>query len=163
MHGYGIFDGLSNKSLVTSFKAWNANAVRVPLNEDCWLGINGIKPEYSKDNYIKNVSSYVKMFTDEGFAVLLDLHWSAPGSQKASGQQPMADMDHSVDFWISVATEFKSNDKVIFELYNEPYPDSNNWNSKDAWKCWRDGGTCPGVTFKVMVVVITMIVLVHFH
>ena len=23
-------------------KAWNINAVRVPLNEDCWLGINGV-------------------------------------------------------------------------------------------------------------------------
>lgn len=89
------------------------------------------------------------MFTDENFVVLLDLHWSAPGSQQANGQQPMADMDHSVNFWVSVAQTFKDNDKVIFELYNEPYPDNNNWNSDKAWTCWRDGGSCSGVSFQV--------------
>ena len=91
------------------------------------------------------------MFTDEGFAVILDLHWSAPGSEQASGQQPMPDMDHSVDFWKSVAQRFNSNDKVIYELYNEPYPDNNNWNSENAWKCWRDGGSCSGVAFQVSI------------
>ena len=149
MHGYGIFEDPHNISLVKSFQKWKANAVRVPLNEDCWLGINGIKQEYSGENYRNNISSYVKMWTDEGFAVLLDLHWSAPGSNQARGQQPMADKDHSVDFWKSVAKTFSSNDKVIFELYNEPYPDNNNWNSENAWKCWRDGGSCSGVGFQV--------------
>ncbi len=91
------------------------------------------------------------MFTDEGFAVILDLHWSAPGSSQASGQQPMPDMDHSVDFWKSVSQSFNSNDKVIYELYNEPYPDNNNWNSEAAWKCWRDGGSCHGINFQVSI------------
>ena len=149
VQGNGIFDGPHNNSLVNSFKAWKANAVRVPLNEDCWLNINGIDPRYAGQNYIDNIVSYVNMFTNEGFAVILDLHWSAPGSQKADGQQPMPDHDHSYTFWQSVARTFSGNDKVIFELFNEPFPDNNNWNSPEAWRCWRDGGTCNGVNYEV--------------
>src|SRR5262249_40885857 len=29
---------------------------------------------------------------------------------------------------------------------NEPFPD-NNTTTPDAWACWRDGGTCPGVSY----------------
>ena len=32
-------------------KTWSINAVRVPLNEDCWLGINGVKPQYGGAAY----------------------------------------------------------------------------------------------------------------
>ena len=149
IQGWGFFDGFHNMSLVQSFKAWKANAVRVPLNEDCWLGINGVKAQYSGQNYISNITSYVNMFTEEGLTAILELHWSAPGSQKATGQQPMPDRDHSIDFWKSVARQFSGNDKVIFELFNEPYPDNNKWNSDEGWKCWRDGGSCNGVKYQV--------------
>ena len=132
-----------------SFQAWSSNAVRVPLNEDCWLGINGVNSAYSGQNYINAISTFVTMFTDAGFIVLLDLHWTAPGTQQATGQQPMPNMDHSVDFWKSVANYFKSNPNVIFELFNEPYPDNNNWNSQAGWQCWRDGGTCSGASYQV--------------
>lgn len=148
VHNTGIFDGEYNSTLLKSFMAWNSNAIRVPLNEDCWLGINGVHPQYSGENYQKAVSAFVTMFTDSGFVVILDLHWSAAGSQLATGQQPMADMDHSVDFWKSVAQKFSGNDKVLFELYNEPYPDNNNWNSQAGWECWKNGGSCSGVNFQ---------------
>lgn len=132
-----MFDaGKHDYSLVTGIKSWNANAVRVPLNEDCWLGINGIKPEYSGTNYQNVIAEYVKMFTGAGLVVILDLHWTAPGSEKANSQKPMPDMDHSVDFWRSVASKFGQEDKIILELFNEPYPDNaGNWNSAQGWKC----------------------------
>jgi endoglucanase len=38
--GWGIFDGPSDDASIAAIKAWHVNAVRVPLNEDCWLGIN---------------------------------------------------------------------------------------------------------------------------
>ena len=31
--------------------SWQMNAVRIPLNEDCWLGINGAPAAYSGANY----------------------------------------------------------------------------------------------------------------
>jgi len=34
-----VFDGPSNAASVKAMVSWHINAVRVPLNEDCWLGI----------------------------------------------------------------------------------------------------------------------------
>jgi len=56
-----------------------------------------------------------------GFYVILDLHWSAPGSQIALSQNPAPDEDHSPAFWSSVASTFGSDGGVLFDLYNEPY------------------------------------------
>ncbi len=150
MQNNGIFEdgGKENSKLVSDFKAWNANAVRVPMNEDCWLAINGINPAYSGSNYQNALMKYVNMFTDAGMVVILDLHWTAPGSQQSNKQVPMPDADHSVDFWKSVASMFKNNDKVIFEMFNEPYPDNGSWDSDEGWRCWRDGGHCNGVNYQ---------------
>lgn len=148
VQGWGFFDGLFNKTLIDEYKAWKANAVRLPLNEDCWLAINNIKPQYSGSNYVNAIHGLAKLFTDAGMVVILDLHWTAPGNSQATAQQPMPNMDHSVDFWKSVATSFKDYDKVFFELFNEPYPDNGQWDSDNGWKCWKDGGSCNGVNFQ---------------
>jgi hypothetical protein len=38
---------------------------------------------------------------------------------EADCQKPMPDSAESVPFWSSVATAFKGNDAVIFDLFNE--------------------------------------------
>jgi hypothetical protein len=126
---------------------WGINAVRIPLNEDCWLGINRVKPAYSGSNYQQAIATYVSLLNANGLVAILDLHWSAPDGKQANGQQPMPDADHAVTFWSQVATTFKGNPSVAFDLFNEPYPDSNR-DSAAAWNCWLNGGTCPGVRFQ---------------
>ena len=59
----------------------------------------------------------------------------------ALGQAPMPNRDHTPEFWRQVATAFKDNDRVLFDLFNEPYPD-NNADTPEAWRCWREGGNC---------------------
>jgi endoglucanase len=149
VHNVGIFDGPSDASSVKVIASWKTNIIRLPLNEDCWLGINGINPQYSGQNYQRAVHNYVKGLNDAGLAVILDLHWTAPGSQQADGQRPMPDQDHSIAFWSSVAEQFKNNSAVLFDLFNEPFPDNGAWNTEEAWTCWRDGGTCRGINYKV--------------
>jgi hypothetical protein len=127
VHNVGIFDGPSDASSVKVIASWKTNIIRLPLNEDCWLGINGINPQYSGQNYQRAVHNYVKGLNDAGLAVILDLHWTAPGSQQADGQRPMPDQDHSIAFWSSVAEQFKNNSAVLFDLFNEPFPGS--WHS----------------------------------
>src|SRR4051794_41173169 len=39
--GTSAFDGTADQASIDAMKAWGVNAVRLPLNEDCWLGING--------------------------------------------------------------------------------------------------------------------------
>ncbi|MFD0523643.1 glycoside hydrolase family 5 protein [Paractinoplanes durhamensis] len=55
----------------------------------------------------------------------------------------MPDRDHSLDFWRSVATGFRTGD-VIFDLFNEPFPFAET-NTARAWDCWRDGCTLTSV------------------
>ena len=59
----------------------------------------------------------------------------------------MPDADHSLDFWTDVATRFKDDGNVVFDLFNEPFPD-NNQDTVTAWTCWRDGGAaCPNIGY----------------
>jgi endoglucanase len=71
--------------------SWHINAVRVPLNEDCWLGINGVNPAYAGANYQFAIGTYVRALHSAGLIVILDLHGNAPGATLATGQQVMAD------------------------------------------------------------------------
>jgi hypothetical protein len=145
--GWGIFDGPTDDDTSIGYiKAWNVNAIRLPMNEDCWLGINGVNSAYSGANYQSAIVDYVNRLNAHGMIVILNLHFSAPGTTVPDGQFPMADRDHSNDFWTSVATVFKNNPSVMFDLFNEPYPDSNN-DTTAAWTCVLNGGTCPGVPF----------------
>ena len=142
----GIFDGPSDATSIAAIAAWHVNAVRIPLNEDCWLNINGVNSAYGGSNYQTAIVNYVNLLNAAGMVAILDLHWSAPGSTQATGQNPMPDADHSTAFWQGVANTFKGNSSVIFDLFNEPFPD-NNSDTTAGWTCWRDGGTCSGVGY----------------
>jgi endoglucanase len=131
--GWGIFDGPSDRASIAAIASWHVNAVRVPLNEDCWLGINGVNPAYSGANYQSAIRTYVASLNAAGLVAILDLHWSAPGTELALGQQQMADADHSPAFWSSVAATFRTDSGVVFDLYNEPHDIS--------WDCWLNGCT----------------------
>jgi endoglucanase len=145
--GWGFFDGPSDSASVAAIASWNANAVRVPLNETCWLAINGVAAAYAGSAYHQAITDYVGRLNRAGLYVILDLHWAAAGSGIALGQVPMADRDHSPEFWRQVAATFKGNNRVIFDLFNEPYPD-NNSDTPEAWRCWLDGGTCQGMSYQ---------------
>lgn len=136
VHGQGFFDGPTDPAAVSAMKKWDINAVRVPLNEDCWLGINGINPTYSGLNYRNAIKGYVHNLNAQGIVAILDLHWNAPGTQLATGQQYMADKSHSIWFWRWVSHEFRTTPGVIFDLYNEPH--------NISWQCWLSGCVTPG-------------------
>ncbi|MGZ4618973.1 MAG: cellulase family glycosylhydrolase, partial [Frankiaceae bacterium] len=128
----------TNAEYLRVIKSWGANSIRIGLNEHCWLGVNGVHPAYSGDRYQQAIEQFVRMATSNGLAVILELHWSAPGGFLAHGQAPMPDRDHSVAMWRQVAALFKTNGSVVFDVFNEPYP---YWNEggDGAWRCWRDG------------------------
>jgi endoglucanase len=122
------------------------DAVTVLLNESCWLGIDGAARADSGTRYRQAIEHYVKLLNRFGMIPILSLNWSAPARLPALGQQPMPDEDHSVAFWRSVAIRFRRNSSVIFDLYNEPFPGYDRVTTK-AWRCWRNGGRCAGVSY----------------
>jgi len=142
--GGPIYEGPDPDTLATAMLTWgHVNSVRVPLNEDCWLGINGAPAMYSGTAYQQAILDYTSKFHAHGIFTIIDLHWNAPGTQQSKGQQPMADADHAPAFWTSVATAFKSDPMTVFDLYNEPHIDASNatLTNGDAWECWKSGCT----------------------
>ena len=148
--GWGYAELPITLATAQAIAGWGATAVRVPLNEDCWLGING-QPKYTAPagphGYQEAIEDWVGDLNQAGLYVILDLHWSAPGTTVANGQRPMADT-HSVAFWRTVAATFKANPAVVFDLFNEPYSPEADGVSTLAltWSCWRDGGCSLPVT-----------------
>lgn len=136
VQGWGMSDGPLSASSISYMKSWGINAVRVPLNEDCWLGINGVSAAYSGTAYQTVIKNYVNALNQAGIIAIVDLHWNGPGTTLATKQLQMADADHAPAFWTSVANYFKNNHAMIFDLYNEP----NNI----SWSCWKNGCNSPG-------------------
>ena len=103
------------------------------------MGINGAPAAYSGADYQAAIEGWVAAINAAGMYAILDLHWSAPGSTKATQQWPMADADHSVTFWSQVATAFKADPAVLFEPFNEPYIGGYSGVSAASWACWLNG------------------------
>ena len=137
MDGRGPFDGPSDAASIAVMASWHINTVRVPLNEDCWLGINGAPAAFSGAAYRDAIVAYVRRLHDAGLYAIVDLHWSAQGTLPADGKtgqgRKMADRDHAPAFWRSVGTTFRSDPAVVFDLFNEPHDIS--------WDCWQKGCT----------------------
>jgi endoglucanase len=160
VQGWGIFDGPSDQASITAMKAWGVNAVRIPLNEACWNSESYVDSAYAGANYQTAIENFVNLLNDNGIVAILDLHWTdglytgtsaGCSSAEAVCQKPMPDTAESVPFWTSVATAFKGNDAVIFDLFNEPYPErADNYNETEGWQCWLNGGSdCVGISYSV--------------
>ena len=105
---------------------WKANVVRIGLNQDFWLRTA------SQKGYRQTVLQTVEWAKQANLDVILDLHWSDRGDLTIKpDQQAMADQN-SLTFWKSVAETFIDDERVLFELYNEP--------KNISWDAWLNGG-----------------------
>jgi len=115
---------------------WNANVVRIALNQDFWLTGSAIHDP----GYVARVDQVIAWAETAGLDVILDLHWSDAGVlggclPSMGCQQKMADAN-SVTFWSEVATRYQGDGRVMFELYNEPHD--------VPWAIWKSGGPVDG-------------------
>jgi endoglucanase len=160
VHNAGIWDGPMNQASVTAMKRWHVNAVRIPLNEACWNGQSYVNQRYRGATYRRAVEAYVRLLNANGLAAILVLAWSdgkysGPSagctSPRAICQKPMPDAAEAVPFWTSVARAFKGNNSVLFDLFNEAYPERATGGSEsEGWSCWlRGGSACKGISFAV--------------
>ena len=90
----------------------------------------------------------------------MDLHWTdglytgkhghCPTTSHAVCQKPMPDAAQSVPFWTSMARTFKGNNAVIFDVFNEPFPNQvSGVTEPAAWRCWLRGGSyCAGLGYQ---------------
>jgi hypothetical protein len=158
IQGNGIWDGPMDQASITAMRTWKIRAVRVPLNEQCWLGVAPVQPQYGGTTYQNAVEAYVNLLIANGITPIVEMHWnygqytgpSAGCSDvNATCQKPMPDAQYAPSFWTGVANAFKGNDAVVFDLFNEPYPERATGSTTSGWACWRDGGTCSGISYQV--------------
>src|SRR5258708_29635418 len=150
VEGRGIWDGPMNS--VTAMKSWHGNAVRGPLNEACWNGESYVQAQYRGPRYRKAVEAYVQLLNRNGIVAILDLHWTdgrytgphahCPDTAEAMCQKPMPDAAQAIPFWKSMARTFKGNNAVIFDVFNEAFPERTAGGSEaEGWRCWLRGGS----------------------
>ncbi|MBN9140090.1 MAG: cell wall-binding repeat-containing protein [Micrococcales bacterium] len=145
--GYSQSTSAAEAQLIAS---WGVDLVRLPLNQDCWLGLNGAPAGGGRTaaGYRSAVESWVDQLHLAGVAVILDLHITAPAGVAARGQRAMPDAQ-SVTAWASIAARFADDPSVMFDLFNEPYsrwaPSGGGLAFSLSWGCWRDGGCHPPV------------------
>jgi endoglucanase len=136
-HGFGIFQGPVNNRAIKALKSWRVNAVALPLNEACWLGgYGGLKPEFTGDAYQSAIAGYVSRLNAHGIYVVLRLSGAGPGENvygavPGNAEIQMADADHALEFWSSLAARFSGNHGVLFQAYDEPHGIS--------WDCALNG------------------------
>jgi hypothetical protein len=133
IQGWGVFDGPNGAKSIRAIASWHVNVVRVPLNEDCWLGINGVKRNYRGKAYRNAIVAYVKLLHRFNIYPELSLIWGAPGSYRATYQSGAPDADHSPAFWWSLARTFRNDRNVILAPWGETVVDAD---------CFLNGGVC---------------------
>lgn len=127
---------------------WAIDTVRLPINQDCWLGTRGApvsdtENERTAEEYRAEIASFVTALHDRDLVVILDLQSRKRETEEEFGNIAMPDAG-SIDFWRSVAQEYKDDPAIMFDAFNEPY---SRWDEVTGayafqldWTCWRDGG-----------------------
>jgi hypothetical protein len=137
-----VADGPVDQKSVDAMLAWKIDTVRVTLNEDCWLGINGLPLGGNAAGYRAVVVRYVDLLRRNRLYVVLDPELSAPGGHQSTKIDYMPDNDHMPAFWRSVAATFKDDHGIVFDpitevamaSWNNPRP-----NPPGEWNCWLNG------------------------
>ena len=119
VQGWGIFDGPSDAASVEAMTTWHVNVVRVLLNEDCWLAINGIKAKYAGKPYRRAIVELREPAAPPRHVCGSLAGLGRTGNYKATSQPAAPDEDHSPAMWSSMASAFKDDPNVILAPWSE--------------------------------------------
>jgi endoglucanase len=119
----GTRNPLPTNAEIGELKLWGANEVRISLGEQKWLASSC----HFQRNYPTVIDHVVHWVTSRGMVALLNLHFSSIGPCGPPGLTPMADAPGSITFWRGVATRYRNNPLVAFDLFNEPHVSQSVW------------------------------------
>lgn len=117
---------------------WHANVVRVQVAPALLMpGEDTIDA-----TYLKLIESIVSKATSLGLVTIL----SDQTEYFHGADLPVAS---DISFWQYMANQFKGNDRVMFDLYNEPrlMPPTTARAENRMWNLWQNGGTYEGTTY----------------
>lgn len=127
--------------------SWGADTVRLPLNQDCWLGTRSAPVsddfvERTPLGYRRAVDRFVRALNDEGLVVVLDLHSRKRIGSAGFGSTAMPDSE-SLAFWRSVAAQYSASPSVLFDAFSAPHSREDVRGRpvfELGWRCWGRGG-----------------------
>ncbi len=139
IQGWGFFDSphpdaIDDPAMIRAMRAGTSTSCESRSTKTAGWASDTV-PKREGAPYRRKVERYVSALHRAGLYVILDLHWAAPGGSKATAQTHMADADHTPAFWRSVASTFKHDHAVLFDLFNEPFG--------IGWDCWLHGCQVP--------------------
>jgi len=139
--GWAYARASADAATARAMASWHINVVRLPVNQDCWLGDHGLPRFGDTNGYRAALRAFVDTLNAAGIAVILDLHWFNPTGTVHDGQHAMTGT-RSLDFWRSVASAYRDVPAVLFDAFNEPYSrhDANTTTFDLTWNCWQSGG-----------------------
>ena len=129
-------------TIVRVMSQWHMNAVRLPTCETIW--------QANPSAYISRLQFAVQQSNAVGLYVILDAHddhnCSPPYNVNDLTHMPRSPLE---GYWRAVATAFKNNPNVIFDVYNEPALLNINREAYTTadWQLWLHGGQRNGETF----------------
>lgn len=144
----GFNDGPVDQASVTAMLSWKINVVRLTLNEDCWLGVNGLPLGGHAARYRRAVLAYVSLLRRNGLYVMPVVEVFGPDRQKATQIDYMPDRAYMPAFWRSLASALRNDRGVVFDPvtevamadWNDPHP-----SPAGQWRCWLRGCTIDSV------------------
>ena len=148
--GYSGLDPLGEEAeaeQATVLASWGIDTVRLPLNQDCWLGTRGAPVsddfvERTPLGYRHAVDRFVEALNDRGIVVVLDLHSRKRIGSAEFGSTAMPDSE-SLAFWRSVASQYAAHPSVLFDAFNAPQSRDDSRGDpvfELDWQCWARGG-----------------------
>lgn len=126
-------DGHFTSADFAAMRSWGMNTVRISLSSEYWANVNDSCPTYHQ-----TVQNAIATAEASGLYVIVELQWNAPNNttidqQHGGGQCPMPDTHTDVAFWHDIATLYSHDQRVVFELFSEPF--------NVSWDTWLNGGT----------------------
>jgi hypothetical protein len=125
---------------------WHMNTVRIATSDYIWQNW----PNGGPTAYIQALQSIVSQANLAGLYVVLSMHEELssglpPHLKEPSGwamPTPLA-----VNYWQTIASAFKNNPLVMFDLYNEPHVNQTALTMGESdWQFWLSGGVINYIT-----------------
>jgi hypothetical protein len=126
---------------------WHMNTVRIATSDYIWQNWQYGGPTA----YIQTLQSIVAQANQAGLYVVLSMHEELSSGLLPSKKEPSGwsmPTPFAVSYWQAVASAFKNNPMVMFDLYNEPHVNNQTALTigESDWQFWLNGGQISYIT-----------------
>ena len=127
LQGWGVLGRADRRRVAAGDACVGENAVRVPLNEDCWLPIKSAPSRLFRSQHVSATDRRLchAARPSRSFSYTCpraSLECPLESARRPASSRCLTQTTCSV--LSQVATTFKSNGTVMLDLHNEPFPDS---------------------------------------